>query len=78
MHRKDEAKRRWVLALDPLTRPLMEYAFNDYLYSYTGEVFTVAVLLDPDRPLPPSGPASGYSRVVGSPVAACGAAGAAR
>lgn len=30
MHRKDEAKRKWVLALDPFSRVLMEHAFFDY------------------------------------------------
>ena len=59
MHRKNEAKRKWVLALDQLTGVLMRYAFSEYMYAYTGEVFTVAVLLDSGRPVPPDGPASG-------------------
>lgn len=48
MHRKDEGKRRWVLALDPFSLVLMEHAFFEYLYDYANEVFIVAVLLDPD------------------------------
>jgi hypothetical protein len=57
LHRRDADKRKWVLGLDQFSRSLMEHAFADYLYSYAGEVFTVAVLLDPDTPMPPSGPA---------------------
>ena len=58
LHRRDEEKRQWVLRLDPMSRSLMEHAFNQYLYSQTGEIFTVAVLLDPETPPPPSGPAT--------------------
>jgi hypothetical protein len=58
MHRKDEAKRKWILDLDQLSGALMRYAFAEYMYAYAGEVFTVAVLLDPDTPAPPSGPAT--------------------